>query len=479
MLKPRLIPHTSRPGRHSAGAATLATLMVLLLLMGMTTMLGARLLLADLLGSDALVQAQQRQSLNESGLDWGLQLLNGPALTPDCRAAGNAHPAAGVPLAAQLTDTDAKGNRRVRSAWRGRQFQCFHDDAAWRCQCPVPALSTPRPQLTPPSAPPAMVPERRQASLREPLPLATLGSSDTPPLPASRLPTTELHPGFSLAIQGLERPDAAHWHRRTLRLVVQSCAQGQLRCAVADLPASSPLPASAQSQLVMLATALPRLPGSALMAGGTIDLRSLAAAPAGVAMPPDAHGTWAVQAGGAIRGAEGHLQGPPGSATATLARPGDPELAKEPGTFFQRFFGMAPAAYRAQHSVTFVDCSAEADCSAQLDSQVRAGHPWLWIRGPLRLRTPVTLGRLERPVLLICDDALDLDAPVQISGLLYSHGPSRLQAAGASLRIDGALLSAESSEVAGQVQIVYSASVLRTLADQLGTWIRLPGGWTP
>ena len=424
-------------GRRSAGAATLATLMVLLLLMGMTTVLGARLLLSDLLGSDALVQAQQRQSLTESGLDWGLQLLNGPALTPDCRPAGSADPEARLPQVAQMTDTDAKGYRRVQSAWQGRQFQCFHDDDAWRCQCPVPAL------------------------------------------PGSRLPTAELHPGFSVAIQGLERPDAARWHRRTLRMVVQSCAQGQLSCTVAQLPASSPLPEAAQSQLVMLASALLRLPGSAVIARGTVDLRGLAAAPAGLAMPPDAHGAWVVQAGGAIRGAEGHLQGPPGSAAATLALPGDPELAQEAGTFFQRFFGLAPAAYRTQHSVEAVDCSVEADCSALLEARVQAGHHWLWIRGPLRLRTAITLGRPDRPVLLICDEALDLDAPVQITGLLYSHGPSRLQAAGASLRIDGALLGAESIELVGQVQVVYNAPVLRTLADQWGTWTRLPGGWTP
>ncbi len=452
MLKQGLSPHS---GRHSAGAATLATLMVLLLLMGMTTVLGARLLLSDLLGSDALVQAQQRQSLNESGLDWGLQLLNGPALRADCQPAGKADPEARLPQVAQMTDTDAKGYRRVRSAWQGRQFQCAHDGDAWRCQCPVPALSAP-------------------------IPHAGLSGSDPPALlPDSRLPTDELYPGFSVAIQGLERPDAARWHRRTLRLVVQSCAQGQLSCAVADLPASSPLPALAQSQLVMLASALPRLPGSAVIARGDIDLRGLAAAPAGLAMPPDAHGAWAVQAGGAIRDAEGHLQGPPGSATATLAHPDDPELAQEPGAFFQRFFGLAPAAYRTQHSVEAVDCSAEADCSALLDAKVRAGHHWLWIRGPLRLRTAVTLGRPEHPVLLICDEALDLDAPVQITGLLYGHGASRLGAAGASLRIDGALLSAESSELAGQVQVVYSALVLRTLADQLGTWTRLPGGWMP
>lgn len=477
MLKQGPSPHS---GRHSAGAATLATLMVLLLLMGMTTVLGARLLLGDLLGSDALVQAQQRQSLNESGLDWGLQLLNGPALSADCLPAGNADPEARLPQVAQMTDTDAKGYRRVRSAWQGRQFQCVHDDDAWRCQCPVPALSAPRP----PPAPPLVAPAPHRPLIPEPLPApiphAGLNGSDPPALlPDSRLPSAELHPGFSLAIQGMERPDAARWHRRTLRLVVQSCAQGELSCAVADLPASSPLPAPAQSQLVMLASALPRLPGSAVIVRGTVDLRGLAATPAGLAMPPDAHGAWAVQAGGAVRGAEGHLQGPPGSATATLAHPGDPELAQEPGAFFQRFFGLAPAAYRTQHSVEAVDCSAEADCSALLDAKVRAGHHWLWIRGPLRLRTAVTLGRPEHPVLLICDEALDLDAPVQITGLLYGRGPSRLQAAGASLRIDGALLSAESSELVGQVQVVYSAPVLRTLADQLGTWTRLPGGWMP
>jgi hypothetical protein len=473
-------PFLRRVRRH-AGAATLATLMVLLLLMGMTTVLGARLLLGDLLGSDALVQAQQRQSLNESGLDWGLQLLNGPTLTQDCQPAGNAIPSAALPMLAQVTEVDTKGHRRVRAAWQGRQFQCVHDDDAWHCQCPVPALARP------PSAPPNLLNALRLEPLLVPVPAprqppqapAELGDTHPPPLPDSRLPSPELHPGFSLAIQGLERPDAARWRRRTMRLVVQSCARGQLGCRVSDLPASSPLPASVQSQLVVLASALPRLPGSALVARAAIDLGSLADAPAGLAMPPDAHGAWAVQAGGPVRGAEGHLQGPPGSATASLSRSDDPELAVAPDAYFQRFFGLPPAAYRVQPGVATVDCSVEADCSPVLAARVRAGQHWLWIRGPLRLRTPVILGRLERPVLLICDAALDLDAPVQITGLLYSQGSSRLQASGPALRIDGAVLSAESSELAGQVQLVYSASVLRTMADQLGTWIRLPGGWGP
>lgn len=452
--------YTPCPARDNSGAATLATLMVLLLLMGMTTLLAARVLLGDQLGSDALVQAQQRQSLNESGLDWGMQLINGPAVTPDCLPVLSPPLPAGLPLAAQMTETGPKGHRRVRTAWQGRQFQCFHDGDSWRCHCPVPGPG------------PMSLPVPLQAPSED-------GSNPAPSLADSRLPTAELHPGFSLAFQGLERPDASQWHRRTLRMVVQSCAQGQLSCTVADLPASSPLPPSSQAQLVVLASALTRLPGSALIGRTEVDLRRLSAAPAGLAMPPDAHGAWVVQAGGGIHGTENHLQGAPGSTATSLAHPDDPELAQDAGAFFQRFFGLTLSAYRTQPGLTTVDCSATPDCGTVLEGHVRAGRQWLWIHGPLRLTTPAALGRPEHPVLLICDGTVDLDAAVHITGLLYSHGASRLHASGTSLRIDGALLSGESSNLSGQVQIVYSAPALRALADQLGTWTRLPGGWAP
>lgn len=442
MLNQRLRPP---PSRDCAGAATLATLMVLLLLMGLTTLLGARLLLGDQLGSDVLVQGQQRLSLHESGLDWGLDLLNGPRRNTACQPLPAGTEQASLPWVEQLTVSDESGLRRVRPAWQGLRFQCVRTDDGWLCQCPNPDGQP--------------------------------GGATAPGAPL--LPAPDLRPGFSLAVQGMERPDTGLWHRRTLRLVVQACGQGQLHCEAPAIATSSPLPAASQSQLVTLASALPHLPGSALIGRTTVDLRHVAPGESGLALPPDAHSAWVVQAGGSILGADGHVHGAPGRAMSGLARPEAAELVLSPDAFFARHFGLPPTAYQDHPGLTTLDCSDQPDCAPLLDTHLKAGHRWLWIKGPLRLHTAVTLGQPDRPVLLICDSALEWTAPVQMNGLVYSHGPSTLQAAGPPLRIEGALLSAEGVVLTGHVQVIYAATQLHRLSDQLGTWVRLPGGWAP
>ncbi len=447
------IPAPRHSDRLCSGSATLATLMVLLLLMGMAALLSARVLHGDLMSSEALVQGHQRQSLQESGLDWGLQLLNSPALAGSCEPSGGPGPA----FAESLADTSDKGHRRVRAPWQGLPFVCsINDDAHWRCHCP---------EARPPAA--SAIPAAVRA-------VGYRGSgADSGTTYIDRLPR------FSLEFQGKERADAAAWRRRTLRLLVQSCAEGQTSCELPGTPASSPPPPQAQSQLVVLASALAQAPSSALTAAGAVDLRAISGEHAGLAMPPDQDSAWVLQSGGDVLGADGHVLGPPGSTGGALVRSNAADLALPPAHFFQLFFGLAPEAYRHRAGLSVVDCRGTEDCSAALASRVRGGHAWLWIQGPLRLRSPLKLGSRDSPVLIICDEPLELTAGLQLTGLLYSHSALRMEPAAGAIRIEGALLSAGASTLAGRVQIIHDAPVLHRLADLRGTWVRLPGGWTP
>ena len=423
--------------RRCLGAASLATLMVLLLMMGMAALVGARVLHDELMSSEALVQGHQRQSLQESGLDWGLRLLNSPAIATSCEP--DSRP--GLPFAEAVTDTSERGRRRLREAWQGLPFVCSHDGAAWICHCPDEAGGRPGPG------------------------------------PSGRY--TDHQPRFSLEFQGMERADAAAWRRRTLRLLVQACAEGQAPCELPGTPPTAPLPDHAQAQLVVLSSALAQAPGSALISAEAVDLRALAPDQSGLALPPEPDSAWALQAGGEVAGAEPHVQGPPGSDGASLIRSKAPDLALSPERFFRHFFGMASEAYRSRPGLSVLDCRGRDDCSAALEARVRAGHAWLWIQGPLRLRSALSLGSRDSPVLLVCEESVELDAALQLTGLLYSHGSTRLHSATRATRIEGALLSAGPSSLAGRVQIVHSAPVLRRLAELRGSWVRLPGGWAP
>lgn len=421
--------------------ATLATLMVLMLLMGMVALLSSRVIQGEQMGSEALVQGHQRQSLHESGLDWGLHLLNSAHVDTDCRPGSSAGPAFGD----GLSIVDDRGHRRVRPPWQGRPFPCTVDAGTWRCQCPD--GSTPAPSLAP---------DRSHEGR-----------------------STDRLARFSLEFQGKERADAAAWRRRTLRLLVQSCAEGQNPCELAATAASSPLPDKGQSQLVVLSSALAQAPGSAVVGAARVDLSGLADTLAGLALAPDPDSAWVLQAGGEVMGAEAHIKGPPGSSADGLIRRREPELALAPDAFFRRYFALPPSQYRQRVGLSVLDCRGVPDCSEALEARVRSGHAWLWVLGPLQLRSRLSLGSTESPLLILCDSALDIDTPLQLHGLIYSHGAARLHAADGVLRIDGALLSAGAVSLAGQVQIVHGAPLIRRLTDLRGSWVRLPGGWTP
>ena len=438
----------ARPGSSGcaeSGLTTLATLMILMLLVGMVALLSARVTQGEQMGSEALVQGHQRQSLQESGLDWGLHLLNSPFLDGTCRPGSGTGPAFGE----GLNTVDERGHRRVRAPWQGRPFTCSVDGSIWRCLCPDGPGSVSSTASTAPSSP-----------------------------AASGIFTDRLA-RFSLEFQGQERSDAAAWRRRTLRLLVQSCAEGQRTCELPATPASSPLPAKGQSQLVVLASALAQAPGSALVAAAAVDLRSLAATQAGLALAPDPDSAWVLQAGGEVMGAGANVQGPPGSTVDTLVRANEPELALPPDAFFQRYFGQLPSQYRDRPGLSVLDCRGLPDCSAALEDRIRSGQPWLWVQGPLKLRSPLVLGSRDSPLMLLCDDTVDINARLQFHSLIYSHGTTHLRSADGALRIDGALLSAGAVTLAGRVQVVHSAPLIRRLSDLRGSWVRLPGGWTP
>ncbi len=444
--RPSVRGHTQTRALHPlgrrypvAGVATLATLMVLLLLLGMVALLSSRVIQGEQMGSEALVQGHQRQSLQESGLDWGLHLLNSPHLDTDCRPGTSEGPAFGD----SVSLVDERGHRQVRPSWQGRPFACTVDAGTWTCHCPD--GSTPAPSTSPSG-----------------------GGHFTDRLAR-----------FSLEFQGQERADASAWHRRTLRLLAQSCAEGQSPCELAGTAASSPMPDKGQAQLVVLSSALAQAPGSAVVGAAKVDLLGLADTRAGLALPPDPDSAWVLQAGGEVRATAAHIQGPPGSTAERLIRRLEPELALPPDAFFQRYFAMPPSQYRERAGLSVLDCRGVPDCSAALEARVRSGHAWLWVLGPLQLRSPLSLGSSENPLLLLCDDALDIDTPLQFHGLIYSHGAARLHAAEGVLRIDGALIGAGAITLAGQVQIVHDAPLMRRLSDLRGSWARLPGGWTP
>lgn len=140
--------------------------------------------------------------------------------------------------------------------------------------------------------------------------------------------------------------------------------------------------------------------------------------------------------------------------------------------FFVGFFGLSPAAWKRQPAVHRLDC--QGDCATALAAAAARGVTLVSVPGDLVLPGPLSLGSLQRPMLIVADGAVRLQGSVVLHGVVYGNG---LAWAAPSAVVRGALIS--EGPVAGDssLDLARDAAVLDALRTRQGNFVRLPGSW--
>lgn len=230
--------------------------------------------------------------------------------------------------------------------------------------------------------------------------------------------------------------------------------------------------ARVQTSLVLL-PALANAPAAALTARGAIVAGSASAT---VANDDVASAGLVLHAGGAVTVPAERLITAAGSSTTNAVAAQDGPLAAMPTSrLFASHAGLAPEAWRDQPAVRRIDCSA--DCTSRLEAAAdsRSDASPLWIDGDATLSGPATLGRPERPVMLVVRGRLTVQGAVSLHGVVVADGIAWQGSNGAAL--NGAAISSGDIALDAPVSIRRDAGVLAALMQRAGSFVRVPGSW--
>lgn len=260
-------------------------------------------------------------------------------------------------------------------------------------------------------------------------------------------------PAFSVAFGPGPRPDVA-------TLVSTGTTNGgaaQARIAVS----------------VALVPALASAPVAALTTRGDI---GVGAAPIAVFDLDPASAGVGLHAGGSVDANAVTFTGPAGASSAGRIAGLDGALAALDGErLFVSFFGLSKSAWRTQPMTRRLRCTV--DCGAELATTIGidVAAPMVWIDGDAVVEGPLTLGRPDRPVVILVEGSLQLRGDVTVHGLVYASGIAWTGSASGA-QVHGALVS--ESGYAGDAAVALSrdAAVLAALR-RTGTYVKLPGSW--
>lgn len=221
---------------------------------------------------------------------------------------------------------------------------------------------------------------------------------------------------------------------------------------------------------------LGRLPGLDTLPAAALTVHGAAAFGAGafgVHHTDPASGGLTVHSGSALASLPLQLSSTPGTPAAASVLSSDTALATlTPQGLFTSVFRMDKASWRAQPMVHELDCSTACDTAL---AEAATRHQLLWLRGGLHLDTPLVLGTPQRPVLLVVDGPVELQAGAVIHGLVYGTQAGWVDTAGAA--IHGAVVLEDALQASGNTQIHHHIAALQALNQHTGTYALVAGSW--
>ncbi len=160
---------------------------------------------------------------------------------------------------------------------------------------------------------------------------------------------------------------------------------------------------------------------------------------------------------------------------ASVADQDEALAAQDADGLFASLFRMSRSAWQQQPAARTVRCASACDEALTQALGPEASNPMVWLAGGLRLDRATTLGSATRPVLLVVDGPVALQAPMVIHGVIYTTSPAWADAPGA--RVHGAVIAENDFRPTGSTRIEHDAGVLARLQTQTGTYAPVPGSW--
>jgi hypothetical protein len=414
------------------GAATLVVVMVLFLVMALLAGYANRALLFEQRIANSYYRASVAQEMAEAGLEWSLAQLNGEAIDSSCTPTATA----GTRFVDRYLSISA-ADRGIKSGSGGvasTAVDCTRAGSGWTCRCPA------------------------------------LGSWAAP----SPVSGTAMTPSFGITIQAI--PPYMPAGAGTIQLSSSGCTDSVVSsCIVADVNSKASQGTSVQHALIALVSAVRSPPvaplvvkGDVVVAGTGLGLHNTDPRSAGLLY--DVKGT--------VSGFnDSRLNSVPGTSPSLARIANDNTLPSDGVEFFRMFMGAVPDRYELHPSLRKVTCSS--DCGGTLASAYTAGKRIIWVDGDMAIQSNQTLGSASDPVVIIAEGNVDLAGAFQLNGILVARGNvTWTNTSAASSLIVGMLLAEGNVTTNGSMDIVYQPAIADQLRNRVGSFVRVPGGWT-
>lgn len=416
------------------GAATLIIVMVLFLVMALLAAYANRSLLFEQRMASSYYRASLSQEAAEAGVEWTLAQLNGSAVDSACKpvTSGGQRFADKYLMVSAVDRTISSISTESRGI-----IDCARDVASdgWACRCPASnAVHTTQPGTNATGFTPSFGVTFGPSSRGGTVPLQVTGCTDAV---VDRC-NTDISTFASISNNQLAR-------------IVLTVQLG-LVSAVRNPPASALT-----------------VRGNLQSAGANLGLHNSDARTSGLLVTLG--GTWPDKA-------SSRLESVPGTAPSQLVLENDATLnGATAEDVFKMFMGASVSRYPSHPAARPVTC--DGDCTSDIDTAYKAGHRMLWIEGDMTLSSNMTLGSLADPVLIVVNGNVTLSGPMQINGMLVAKGTLSWSNAGAmpSL-VNGMVLVGGDMTASGTMDVVYQQSVADLLRNHMGSYVRIPGGWS-
>jgi len=418
-----------KPQQQQRGAATLIVVMILFFIMAMMAGFANRNLIFEQRIASNYYRSGVALEAAEAGSEWALARLNGTHVNATCTGAG-----ATTTFRQRYIDIEPSTRVLKPIVQANVSASCVRvADQGWECQCPAGGW-----------------------------------------VAADVAAATQMQPSFDVSFGATGRPGV-------VSIIANGCTGSQSDLCRTD-------PAAANQQLLgaavvrveaALVSALKMPPATPLTVRQTVT--------DGVGAlglhnsDPRSSGLLLLTGGAAPVLNDDRLDSLPGTPGQQALISGDLTLGDVNLTdnkMFAMFFGMAPDQYQTQPAIRSVPCVAGVDCSGLLLAAYNRGVRIAWVNGPLTLTTNVTLGTPTAPMLLVVNDAVNIDAPLIFNGLLYARGNIVWNNSSGQLALlKGAMIGAGTFTATGRVDLWYEGAIIDILSNAMGSFVRVPGSW--
>lgn len=430
---------TASPKVGERGAASLAVVMVLFLVMALVAGYTGRNLIFEQRTGVNQWRSTQAIEVAQAGLDWATAQLNSGRILANCTASALPGDPSFRQRYLQIDAATGQIQRRLSAGGAELWPSCVATDGGWNCSCPTDGA----PALAPPAG-------------------------------------DEVRPAFR--IRFFNEPVGTPG---VVGIQVNGCTR--LDDACLNFPAGA-APGEARATLTAL---LALKSGLAVPPGVAAVVRTSATGDVVVSNDDIASGGFTVQAGGAVAVPESKLFSTPGTPSARSILDADPTLADvalpaDPFAIGERMFAQSfalwPDLYRVQPGTVVLAC-AGGTCT---DTQVRTaatlnpGRP-IWVPGALEVNLAGDIGSVAEPVLLVVEGDITFNVPVTIHGVVY--GGRSAVAPGTPWTVDGpgtivgAVIAEHALRGTSDPTIRFSRDAVNYLRLQTGTFAMVPGSW--